>query len=85
MWVLIEKCDVARQSIILHGKEYNLSLITFTTIIGVRDGGTRVDLNDQAMDITNLHAMYNSGWREIHIAMVKRANEVKKANEQNKF
>ena len=31
--------------------------------MGVRDGGTRVDLNDQAIDITDLRAMYNNGSR----------------------
>ena len=58
---LIEQCDVGRQSIILHGKEYNLSPIVFATIMGVRDGGTRVDLNDQAIDITDLRVVYSSG------------------------
>ncbi|KAK9191060.1 hypothetical protein WN943_019671 [Citrus x changshan-huyou] len=65
---LIQQCDVGRQSIILHGKEYNLSPIVFATIMGVRDGGTRVDLNDQAVDITDLLVVYSSGPRGIHIA-----------------
>ncbi|KAK9185029.1 hypothetical protein WN943_025382 [Citrus x changshan-huyou] len=67
---LIEQCDVGTQSIILHGKEYNLSPTTFATIMGVRDGGTRVDFNDQVVDITNLHVVYSSGPRGIHIAEV---------------
>ncbi|KAH9780913.1 hypothetical protein KPL71_008255 [Citrus sinensis] len=69
---LIQLCDVGRQSIILHGKEYNLSPTVFATIIGVRDGGTRVDLNDQAVDITDLRVVYSSGPRGIHIAEVKK-------------
>ena len=41
-----------------------------------RDGGTHVDLNDQAVDITNLCAVYSSGPRGINIAEVKKiANE----------
>ncbi|KAK9174885.1 hypothetical protein WN944_026889 [Citrus x changshan-huyou] len=36
--------------------------------MGVRDGGTHVDLNDQAVDITNLRVVYSSGPRGIHIA-----------------
>ncbi|KAK9184862.1 hypothetical protein WN943_025213 [Citrus x changshan-huyou] len=64
---LIEQCDMGRQSIILHGKEYNLSPTTFATIIGVGDGGTHVDLNDQAVDIINLRS---SGPRGIHIVEV---------------
>ncbi|KAK9174853.1 hypothetical protein WN944_026857 [Citrus x changshan-huyou] len=67
---LIEQCDVGRQNIILHGKEYNLSPATFATIIGVGDGGTHVDLNDQAVDIIDLRAVYSSGPRGIHIAEV---------------
>ncbi|KAK9177639.1 hypothetical protein WN943_026827 [Citrus x changshan-huyou] len=35
-----------------------------------RDGGTHVDLNDQAVDITNLCAVYSSGPRGINIAEV---------------
>ncbi|KAK9222112.1 hypothetical protein WN944_010544 [Citrus x changshan-huyou] len=69
---LIEQCDVGRQSIILHGKEYNLSPTMFATMMGVRDGGTRVDLNDQAIDITDLRVVYSSGPRGIHIAEVKK-------------
>ncbi|KAH9648992.1 PMD domain-containing protein [Citrus sinensis] len=69
---LIQQCDVGRQSIILHGKEYNLSPTVFATIMGVRDGGTRVDLNDQAVDITDLRVVYSSGPRGIHIAKVKK-------------
>ncbi|XP_052295491.1 uncharacterized protein LOC102615399 isoform X2 [Citrus sinensis] len=69
---LIQQCDVGRQSIILHGKEYNLSPTVFATIMGVRDGGTRVDLNDQAVDITDLRVVYSSGPRGIHIAEVKK-------------
>ncbi|KAH9792409.1 hypothetical protein KPL71_004104 [Citrus sinensis] len=69
---LIEQWDVGRQSIILHGKEYNLSPTMFATIMGVRDGGTRVDLNDQAIDITDLRVVYSSGPRGIHIAEVKK-------------
>ena len=38
--------------------------------MGVRDGGTRVDLNDQAIDIIDLRTIYNSGPKEIHIAEV---------------
>ncbi|KAL9441932.1 hypothetical protein AB3S75_020437 [Citrus x aurantiifolia] len=69
---LIQQCDVGRQSIILHGKEYNLSPSVFATIMGVRDGGTRVDLNDQVVDITDLRVAYSSGPRGIHIAEVKK-------------
>ena len=69
---LIEQRDVGRQSIILHGKEYNLSLTTFVTIMGVRNGGTRVDLNAQAIDITDLCAVYSSGPKGIHIAEVRK-------------
>ena len=69
---LIGKCDVGMQSIILHEKEYNLSPTMFSTIMGVRDGGTHVDLNDHAVDITNLRAVYNNGPRGIHIAEVKK-------------
>ncbi|KAK9199640.1 hypothetical protein WN944_014832 [Citrus x changshan-huyou] len=78
---LLSRCHVAsfsevvssfssRQSIILHEKEYNLSPTMFSTIMGVKDGGTHVDLNDHAVDITNLRAVYNSGPRGIHIAEV---------------
>ncbi|KAK9190099.1 hypothetical protein WN943_018700 [Citrus x changshan-huyou] len=38
--------------------------------MGVRDGGTHVDLNDQAVDITDLRVVYSSGPRGIHIAEV---------------
>ena len=44
----------------------------FATIMGVRDGGTHVDLNDQAVDITDLRVVYSSGPRGIHIAEVKK-------------
>lgn len=36
--------------------------------MGVRDRGTR----DQAVGITNLHAMYKSGPRGIHVVEVKK-------------
>ena len=36
----------------------------------VRGEGTRVDLNDQAVDIIDLRAIYNNGPKEIHIADV---------------
>lgn len=51
---LIEQCDVVRQSISLHGKEYNLSPTTFAVTMRVRDGGRHVDLNDEAVDIGEL-------------------------------
>ena len=69
---LIEQCDVGRQTIILHEKEYNLSPTTLSTIMGVRDGGTHVDLNDHVADITYLRTVYSSRSRGIHIAEVKK-------------
>ena len=52
--LLVKQCNVDKRSITVHGKEYKLTPETFTSVMGVGDGGTPIVLGGEDSEITDL-------------------------------
>ncbi|KAH9780569.1 hypothetical protein KPL71_008131 [Citrus sinensis] len=66
--LLVKQCNVDKRSITVHGMEYKLTPKTFTSVMGVGDGGTPIVLSGEDSEITDLRAKYCSGKKGIPIA-----------------
>ncbi|GAY62898.1 hypothetical protein CUMW_221410 [Citrus unshiu] len=64
----VKQCNVDKRSITVHGMEYKLTTKTFTSVMGVGDGGTPIVLGGEDSEITDLQAKYCSGKKGIPIA-----------------
>ncbi|GAY36146.1 hypothetical protein CUMW_279180 [Citrus unshiu] len=65
--LLVKQCNVDKRSITVHGMEYKLTPETFTSVMGVGDGGTPIVLGGEDSEITDLRAKYCSGKKGIPI------------------
>ncbi|XP_052297230.1 uncharacterized protein LOC112498237 [Citrus sinensis] len=65
--LLVKQCNVDKRSITVHGMEYKLTPKTFTSVMGVGDGGTPIVLGGEDSEITYLRAKYCSGKKGIPI------------------
>ncbi|KAH9780573.1 hypothetical protein KPL71_008131 [Citrus sinensis] len=65
--LLVKQCNVDKRSITVHGMEYKLTPKTFTSVMGVGDGGTPIVLSGEDSEITDLRAKYCSGKKGIPI------------------
>lgn len=80
---LVNQCNVESWSITLHGREYFLSPATFTSVMGIVDGGTNVETIGDEFEIVELRAKYCTGRKGIAIAtVVQRLQNIRTADDE---